>query len=339
MDPDARSITVAPPDLATGLGEAPDRRSLVIGRGEERPWAPRFDGWTPASPGNRRAGARATAGSGRRRWVRRAVAASAVLALSVLALAGLALLPDPSRDGWPARDPAAPSSEAPGPLGTQAGGVAPRAGSAAGQVLTLGDAGDTATAPDAGPAAAGAQEPNAELARLRAAVAAERARLAVLERRRESLIASIEVLRREAVAVRDAASGPGADTLARGDPGRTARAAASMRRDEDAPVTVPTANDADALRIFVNFHAGSRAAELAAAELAATLSEMGFDASGLRPVAAVPSVRLVRYFHSDDAAVAARVAARLGPGWAVQDFRAFTSAPPPRTLEIWLPDR
>jgi len=47
----------------------------------------------------------------------------------------------------------------------------------------------------------------------------------------------------------------------------------------------------------------------------------------------------VRYFHDSDAAAAARVAARLGPGWAIQDFRAFSPSPPPQTVEIWLPDR
>jgi hypothetical protein len=45
----------------------------------------------------------------------------------------------------------------------------------------------------------------------------------------------------------------------------------------------------------------------------------------------------VRYFHDEDAAAAARLAARLGPGWAIQDFRAFLPQPAPQTLEVWLP--
>jgi len=36
---------------------------------------------------------------------------------------------------------------------------------------------------------------------------------------------------------------------------------------------------------------------------------------------------------------AARLAGRLGPGWAIQDFRALSPSPPPQTLELWLPDR
>jgi len=53
----------------------------------------------------------------------------------------------------------------------------------------------------------------------------------------------------------------------------------------------------------------------------------------------VPSQRVVRYYHADDAAAAARLAGRLGRGWAIQDFRAHEPAPPPGTLEIWLPER
>jgi hypothetical protein len=48
---------------------------------------------------------------------------------------------------------------------------------------------------------------------------------------------------------------------------------------------------------------------------------------------------VVRYFHAADAAAAARLAGRLGPGWAIQDFRALSPSPPPQTLELWLPDR
>ena len=56
-------------------------------------------------------------------------------------------------------------------------------------------------------------------------------------------------------------------------------------------------------------------------------------------LSATPSQRVVRYFHSEDAATAARLAGRLGRGWAIQDFRSFEPSPAPQTLEIWLPDR
>ena len=54
---------------------------------------------------------------------------------------------------------------------------------------------------------------------------------------------------------------------------------------------------------------------------------------------ATPSQRVVRYFHSEDAPAAARLAGRLGRGWALQDFRSYEPLPSPGLLEVWLPDR
>jgi hypothetical protein len=85
--------------------------------------------------------------------------------------------------------------------------------------------------------------------------------------------------------------------------------------------------------------AGSAAAADAAAGLAAQLRDSGFILADLREVPSTPSQRVVRYFHADDAAAAARLAGRLGRGWAIQDFRTFEPSPAPQTLEIWLPDR
>jgi hypothetical protein len=48
---------------------------------------------------------------------------------------------------------------------------------------------------------------------------------------------------------------------------------------------------------------------------------------------------VVRYFHADDAGAAARLAGRLGRGWAIQDFRGYEPSPSPGTLEVWVPDR
>ena len=59
----------------------------------------------------------------------------------------------------------------------------------------------------------------------------------------------------------------------------------------------------------------------------------------VRPAPAVPSQRVVRYFHSGDAPAAARLAGRLGRGWAIQDFRGYEPLPSPGTLEVWLPER
>ncbi len=67
--------------------------------------------------------------------------------------------------------------------------------------------------------------------------------------------------------------------------------------------------------------------------------EAGFELAELRAVGSVPAAPVVRYFHAEDAGAAARLAARLGPGWAIQDFRALTPSPAPQTLEVWLPER
>jgi hypothetical protein len=85
--------------------------------------------------------------------------------------------------------------------------------------------------------------------------------------------------------------------------------------------------------------AGSSAAADAAASLADQIRDSGFTLAELREVQGTPSQRVVRYFHAEDAAAAARLAGRLGRGWAIQDFRTFEPAPAPQTLEIWLPDR
>jgi len=61
------------------------------------------------------------------------------------------------------------------------------------------------------------------------------------------------------------------------------------------------------------------------------------DVPQLRQAPFVPSTPVVRYFHAEDQGAAASLAARLGRGWAIQDFRAYIPQPPPQTLEVWLP--
>lgn len=90
------------------------------------------------------------------------------------------------------------------------------------------------------------------------------------------------------------------------------------------------------MRIVLHHRANSPAATEAAAELARSLRASGLDVQGLRPSAFVPSTPVLRFFHEEDRATAARLAARLGPGWAIQDFRAYLPQPAPRTLEVWL---
>lgn len=91
------------------------------------------------------------------------------------------------------------------------------------------------------------------------------------------------------------------------------------------------------LRIFVHHRANSRPAAGAAEEVAQTLRGAGVEVTAVRGAPFVPSTPVVRYFHEEDEAAAAQLAARLGRGWATQDFRAFIPQPPPATLEVWLP--
>jgi hypothetical protein len=91
------------------------------------------------------------------------------------------------------------------------------------------------------------------------------------------------------------------------------------------------------VRVVVHHRANSPVASGAAAELAQSLrGGSGFEVQGVRGAAFVPSTPVVRYFHAEDQAAAARLAARLGRGWAIQDFRAYLPQPAPQTLEVWL---
>jgi hypothetical protein len=273
--------------------------------------------WRAApSPGLRHARPGSGAGTGRRRWARFGAALGAALLLPVLALAGLVLLSyPPERHHLAADRDAVEQREAPRAAGgTVAAAVAPLPGREAPALS------------DADPSAAGPADLIAELARLRAAVAAERARLAALRQEREALLASLEALRHDTAG--------GAAAVAPG-----AAAVPPAPAEEGRPPAPPRATEAEGLRIVLHHRAGSASAARAAAQVAAALREAGLETAGMREVPAVPSVRVVRYFHSADAAAAARIAARLGRGWAIQDFRAFSPLPPPQTVEIWLPDR
>ena len=92
-------------------------------------------------------------------------------------------------------------------------------------------------------------------------------------------------------------------------------------------------------RVVLHHRVGSYAASEAAGAMASQVREAGFDLNETRAVTATPSQRVVRYFHSEDAPAAARLAGRLGRGWALQDFRSYEPLPSPGLLEVWLPDR
>lgn len=165
-----------------------------------------------------------------------------------------------------------------------------------------------------------------ELARLRAAREEDQARLARLAQAQANAEAELAGLRRDLAA-------------ARRDPPPIAPPAQVTAPPPPRPARPEAAASTGQPRVFIHIRAGSSAGAEAAASLAQPLREAGFEVSDLRPVPSTPSQRVVRYFHSEDAAAAARLAGRLGRGWAIQDFRGYEPAPALQTLEIWLPER
>lgn len=186
------------------------------------------------------------------------------------------------------------------------------------------------------------EELSATTASLRAEAAAEAARLEALREARMRLQTELDQLRQEGEAARQALVARQGQTLA-------ARAIPSppvpeVVQPETRPSVPPPARDPFAEtprpgtpRIYVHHRAASQDAEQRAEEIAQTVRTAGFPVAELRAAPYVPRTRVVRYFHDQDANAAARLAARLGPGWAIQDFRSYLPQPDPGTLEIWLP--
>ncbi|MBD0275512.1 MAG: OmpH family outer membrane protein [Acetobacteraceae bacterium] len=210
--------------------------------------------------------------------------------------------------------------------------------------------------PDARPAPRPAPTPPANDAEaLRRSLAAEQARLDALARARTAAEAQLAQLQ-EQMAQREQAAQR--EILARREaalaslPSVTAPLPSPSPRPPRAePRTEPASGAASGVaprgavsnagqqRVVVHHRAGSYAAAEAAGAMAAQVREAGFDLSDTRAATATPSQRVVRYFHAEDAPAAARLAGRLGRGWALQDFRSYEPLPPPGLLEVWLPDR
>ncbi|MBX9595293.1 MAG: hypothetical protein K2X46_13065, partial [Roseomonas sp.] len=102
------------------------------------------------------------------------------------------------------------------------------------------------------------------------------------------------------------------------------------------PSPAPTPAE-PALRIVLHHRASSAQGASAAEEVAGRLREAGLEVQATRTAPFVPSTPVVRYFHDEDQAAAARIAGRLGRGWAIQDFRAYQPQPSPQTIEVWIP--
>ncbi len=190
----------------------------------------------------------------------------------------------------------------------------------------------------------------AELAALRQATAAERARLEALGDQRDVAAAELARLREQAAeaAVPPVAT-PAPAVVAAPPPMPAAPAApapavaAVVPPPPPPPPAVPRPrNRAEARaegRVQLHYLAGSPAAQQAAEEAAAVLRDAGVEGVELRPAPEVPGNRLVRYHRAEDAGMAARLAGRLGRGWALQDSRGYDPGGAARGLEIWLPDR
>lgn len=201
-----------------------------------------------------------------------------------------------------------------------------------------------ASVPSLPPAAASAAAPNSRevgSAARRTEIAAEEARLASLREARAALEQELVTLRQEAEQRRrEAGYKVNAGSLTTGSaaaiqPATGPQQATGAAAAPPTPAAEPGPNRG--LRVFVHHRASSPSATAAAEELIENLRGGGFEVQAPRPVPFVPSTPVVRYFHEEDQAAAARLASRLGRGWAIQDFRAYVPQPSPQTLEVWMP--
>jgi hypothetical protein len=197
-----------------------------------------------------------------------------------------------------------------------------------------------AAAPDQLKREAERLEASAELAALRRAVAAEQLRLETLGQQRATAEAALAGLQQQARPNPPEPPAPEPATAGVTEPQVTplllppgAARPVPRSRNEARP------EERGEGRVHLYYLAGSPAARQAAEDAAAVLRDAGVEAVDLRPIAEVPENRLVRYHRAGDAGLAARLAGRLGRGWALQDSRGFDPGGPARGLEIWLPDR
>jgi hypothetical protein len=199
--------------------------------------------------------------------------------------------------------------------------------------------------PTAVPLPRASVESDAAATARRADIAAEEARLASLRLARTQLEQEVAALRQEAETRRrempgrkvipdNVVTGPTLPSApaASGGPSLAVPAATAAQPAQPAEPSAPRG-----LRVFVHHRANSNPGAAAAEEVAQSLRSAGIEVGSVRPAPFVPSTPVVRYFHDEDQAAAARLAGRLGRGWAIQDFRAYMPQPPPQTLEVWLP--
>jgi hypothetical protein len=213
--------------------------------------------------------------------------------------------------------------------------------------LFAGGGSDARPAPAAAPRDAGSSG-GGDAEALRRSLAAEQARLEALAQARTAAEAQLaqlqaQVAQREILARREAALAALPSVTAplptppRGEAGP--RQAGGIGAGTTGGGAAQQQQPSGQQRVVLHHRAGSYAASEAAGAMAAQVREAGFDLNETRAVTATPSQRVVRYFHAEDAPAAARLAGRLGRGWALQDFRSYEPLPSPGLLEVWLPDR
>lgn len=241
---------------------------------------------------------------------------------------------------------AAPSAALPSaaPVAAPSGGGLPKTALFAGGS----DARPAPAAAPAAPVAAPTTNTGSDVEVLRKTMAAEQARLQSLTQATTAAEAHLaqlqaQVQQREILARREAALAALPSVTA--PLPNPAPRRAEPRAEQVAGVgsgTAPggtVAPQGGSQRVVLHHRAGSYAASEAAGAMATQVREAGFDLNDTRAVTATPSQRVVRYFHAEDAPAAARLAGRLGRGWALQDFRSYEPLPSPGLLEVWLPDR
>ncbi|WP_439549340.1 hypothetical protein [Falsiroseomonas sp.] len=193
--------------------------------------------------------------------------------------------------------------------------------------------------PPAPPAAPQAWNPPAAALPLAREIAAEEARLAALRETRAGLERDIAALRAELDAAQRTL--PGQKTMPEAPtgpaPAQLTRLVPAMPSPSAATPSPAPAPAEPALRIVLHHRTSSAQGASAAEEVAGRLREAGLEVQATRTAPFVPSTPVVRYFHDEDQAAAARIAGRLGRGWAIQDFRAYQPQPSPQTIEVWIP--
>ncbi len=136
---------------------------------------------------------------------------------------------------------------------------------------------------------------------------------------------------------------PGRETNAltnaqRGIRSRQSEQSQSWQPSDAASPTTPSPSEG---RVVVHYQGGSGAGEAEADRLAAVAARLAARVQ-TRVVADTPSVPVVRFFHPEDGARARQLAGALssaGQQWEVRDFGDFRPRPSPGTIEVWTPMR